>query len=382
MSDAQNKPVPLAAYLQPRVSGARLERNRAVIQDRLQRPATPHWMWLTAAASCVLAATLLFVGPWSRTDVDETGRVAATTWSPTVGAALEARDEAVAVALADGSRLELEPQSVVAALNPEGDDVDLELRHGHVSFDVSHNPERRFRVHAGQVTVTVLGTRFSVVRGAGRIAVSVERGKVAVESDQKVTFLTPGQSWERGEVATGTPEETPVSSSPVDGVSANDGAEQQQTPPDDSLGATVERQATTGKNVKAAATLEEPGTNPAKQLFDASREARRSGDSRRAAELLHQLVAQYPRDPRAGLAAFELARIRADVLGDVGGAIQALEQALRLSPQGGFRQDALARLAQAYDRSGRVEACRATRQRYLKAYGEGVHAQRVLSLCP
>ncbi len=373
MSDVQNKPVPLAMYLEPRVSGARLERNRLAVKERLERPSGVNWMWITAAASCVVVVTLMFAGPWSRPDVDSAGRVAETTWTPVVGAALEARAEPVTVVLTDGSRLELEPETALAALTPERDDVDLELRRGRVSLDVTHNPKRQFRVRAGQVTVTVLGTRFSVVRGGGRVAVAVERGKVAVESDQQVTFLTPGQRWERDEVA-GAPAVAPTSDSATPPLTTSD------TPPSD----VVERpDVTSGRAVaKVAATSEETVTNPAKQLFDASRDARRAGDSRRAAELLQQLVAQYPRDPRAGLAAFELARIRADVLGDVAGAIQALEQALRSSPQGGFRQDALARLAQAYDRSGRLEACRATRQRYLKAYGEGVHAQRVLSVCP
>lgn len=375
MSKLDENPSLLSAYLQPSISSARMERNRAAIQRRLQRPAYFGGLSLLAAAACAAALVLAIWGPLSRL----TGRHAPApiAWQPAADAVLEAHAQAVAAALEDGTRLDLAPQTTVTGLQSEPGKVELELRRGRASFDVTHDPARQFRVRAGKVTVVVLGTRFSVGRFDGVVTVAVERGKVAVETGGRVAYLTPGQSWQGPEhgdpEAVLPPEERPPSD--VSSRATAAGEPSASTRP--ATATTVAK-----PNGSAATAVEaEAAPNPAKQLFDASREARRVGDSRRAAQLLQQLVSQYASDPRAGLAAFELGRIRADVLGDLTGAISALEQALRLSPQGGFRQDALARLAHAYDRVGRSEDCRAMRQRYLAAYGEGVHAQRVLKLC-
>jgi transmembrane sensor len=310
------------------------------------------------------------------------------TWQPDVGAVLESQQHALAAALRDGTRLDLEPQTTLAGVPTEAGNLELELRRGRASFDVTHNPQRQFRVRAGNVTVVVLGTRFSVERHAGTVTVAVERGKVAVESGAEIAYLTPGQRWEGLEGAPRAAESLSDETSPnaaPDVVSSGE-ADPASAPRADAEPASSEpgepRANTGASKPNGSSVAAAESVNPAKELFDASREARRVGDSRRAAQLLQQLVAQYPSDPRAGLAAFELGRIRADVLGDLSGAITALEQALRLSPQGSFRQDALARLAHAYERAGRTQACKATRQRYLAAYGEGVHAQRVLKLCP
>ena len=89
------------------------------------------------------------------------------------------------------------------------------------------------------------------------------------------------------------------------------------------------------------------------------------------------MLASYPRDPRAGLAAFELGRLRMDRLGDMPGAVRALEQAVTLAPGAELREDALARLvaasAAAHDRS----VCRRARDRYLADYAGGVHHRTV-----
>ena len=86
---------------------------------------------------------------------------------------------------------------------------------------------------------------------------------------------------------------------------------------------------------------------------------------------------QHPRDPRAGLAAFELGRLRMDRLGDMPGAVVALQQAVALAPGAELREDALARLvaasAAAHDRAG----CARARTRYLTEYPTGVHHRTV-----
>jgi TolA-binding protein len=405
MSKPHQEPQTLASYLQPSVTPTRLERNRLAIQSRLRPTAPFAGFWLLAGAACAAALVLVTWGPFSRlTGFEEEPTLA---WQPDEGMVLESQQEVLVAVLQDGTRLDLESRTSLAGTAAVAGKVELELRRGHASFDVTHNPARQFRVRAGSVTVVVLGTRFSVTRRDGKVTVAVQRGKVAVENGTDVAYLTPGQSWEGAE--RGGPRAAAVSGESLasPGAPLVDSANRESadasktgvtapevtapevaapvTAPDLSaseFAASRPNPAIAKPNGSGVTAAGVEASNRAKELFDASREARRVGDSRRAAQLLQQLVAQYPADTRAGLAAFELARIRADVLGDLGGAITALEQALRLSPQGSFRQDALARLAQAYERSGRTQACKATRQRYLDAYGEGVHAQRVLKLCP
>lgn len=392
-----NRPV-LSSYLQPPIAGPRLERNRAAVFRRLERRAAFGGFGVAAIAACAAALVFVAWGPLVR--LTGFGEKPTLAWQVTQGSLLEAQQEPLTAALQDGTRIELSTTTTLAGLPAESNEVELELRRGRASFDVTHDPSRQFRVHAGDVTVVVLGTRFSVERRAGTVSVAVERGKVAVERGSELAYLTPGQRWQGSELHTqqsttpgqGVPSQPDQANTVARGtnLAAPSHSASDDTAGDDTAVELATTEPTLSRATAPAAkpngseitTAEVEAPSPAKQLFDASREARRVGDSRRAAQLLQQLVAQYPGDPRAGLAAFELGRIRSDVLGDVTSAISALEQALRLSPQGSFRQDALARLAQAYDRTGQVKACKATRQRYLAAYGEGVHAQRVLKLCP
>jgi hypothetical protein len=70
-----------------------------------------------------------------------------------------------------------------------------------------------------------------------------------------------------------------------------------------------------------------------------------------------------------------------DQLGDVPGAVVALNRAAATAPSSGFREDALARLVQAYGTLGNLEACERTRSAYLASYPAGVHAAAVRKAC-
>ena len=100
-----------------------------------------------------------------------------------------------------------------------------------------------------------------------------------------------------------------------------------------------------------------------------------------AAEKYQELLDNHPRDPRAGLAAFELGRLRMDRLGDMRGAMQALEQAVALAPGAEFREDALARLVAASAGAHDGPGCTKARDRYLAAYPTGVHRRTVAAAC-
>jgi transmembrane sensor len=84
------------------------------------------------------------------------------------------------VRLADGSTVQIGPDSAIAvAYSDSGRTV--RLLSGQALFDVTHDPARPFRVEAGKVTTTVLGTSFDVGMLGNATSVAVARGHVRVE---------------------------------------------------------------------------------------------------------------------------------------------------------------------------------------------------------
>jgi transmembrane sensor len=60
-----------------------------------------------------------------------------------------------------------------------------------VLFDVAHDAERPFDVHAGGVTVRAMGTQFDIDRRATRTAVTVVEGRVAMIAAESHTGQLP-----------------------------------------------------------------------------------------------------------------------------------------------------------------------------------------------
>jgi len=86
--------------------------------------------------------------------------------------------------LPDGSRVSLEPQSQLK-YQPAFDQTKREVfLEGEAHFEIAHNKERPFLVHAREVTTTVLGTSFRVkaFEGDKSIMVAVQTGRVSVRA--------------------------------------------------------------------------------------------------------------------------------------------------------------------------------------------------------
>ncbi|WP_069658284.1 FecR family protein [Arcticibacter eurypsychrophilus] len=72
------------------------------------------------------------------------------------------------------------------------------LMEGEALFDVAHNKDKPFLVHAGETCTQVLGTMFNVksYKKLASIEVTVQRGKVSVKGSKvtnELAMLTPGQ---------------------------------------------------------------------------------------------------------------------------------------------------------------------------------------------
>ena len=98
------------------------------------------------------------------------------------------------LALADGSRIELNTDTVVR-LAATAKRRELYLDKGEAYFEIEHDAHRPFVVHVGDHVVTDLGTKFLIRRDEGRLEVAVVEGRVqldAANGSAKSRLLTQG----------------------------------------------------------------------------------------------------------------------------------------------------------------------------------------------
>lgn len=99
------------------------------------------------------------------------------------------------ITLSDGSVIQLNTDTIIVA-NLTADERHVELRRGEAYFEIAHDASRPFTIAAGQDSVTVLGTKFSIQRLESGIEVLVTEGKVQIEEAATagpLTYVTGGQ---------------------------------------------------------------------------------------------------------------------------------------------------------------------------------------------
>jgi TolA-binding protein len=359
----------LAQHVQVDTSPARIARLWDGVSTRLSvqpgRSRKLAWRAAFGAALAAVAGIALFFyleqarpgAPWQR-------------------AALETAGDTLVVDLDDGSRLELGARSRVEMVETSATAVSVRLNHGRVECDLKPRRGRRFAVLAAGVEVRVTGTRFTVELSPDkrRVDVSVSRGSVEVSSPRGLDQTRKLTAGERLSIDLGSQQQAEAASAAPELAQAAPSAVEPEVAP-----APAERPSA-AREVRPPVTLE---TANARELLDLGNASRRAGDSAGAARAYELMLSKYAGDPRAGLAAFELGRLRMGPLRDLGGAVQAFQRAIKLAPGSGFREDAMARLVEAYAGLGRTAECRSARDAYLKSYPNGVHARAVTEkFCP
>lgn len=299
-----------------------------------------------------------------------------------VGAVLESDETEVAVQLSDGSRVALAPRAQMRVRSNRPKVVELELRAGQAHFDVRHDTERRFAIRLGEAEVRVLGTRFDLLReerpDGTYVRVSVRQGVVEVERTGphgEIARIHEKESWSA--VFPRPEQNIEPEQVPEPEVAAPEELLEESTPAESTPEQAAPRLKAKAQRSAQAAQAE----SDASALFGQASLARRAGRMREAAGLYGELLVRYPRDPRAGLSAFELGRLRMDALNDQAGAIDALERALKSSTSASFREDALARIVVASDALGRTQQCLRARARYTEHYPNGVHGSALAQRC-
>lgn len=390
MNEPSNNNHNYANYVTPELRRGRLDAQWDQIADRLQerrRWRVPLFAQLSAGVLVVCAV----VGIWWWNEERSYGP---SVWA---GALVTSDDAPVNFSLAEGTLIELEPRSEVELLRSNPHAVKLSLKNGSARFDVAKRRSRRFTVHLGEVEVLVTGTQFRVRRspaiGGEKIRVEVEEGSVEVRrANGSPVRLTAGEHWSTF-VGHGKPRVEHAAAE--DAVNEDDPSPEWQPPTVEDLeeadndavepseegnNASARKPSRRGRR-RARGEEAREQEQEALLLFEQGNAARRLGRLREAAEIYAELVSQYPRDRRAALSAFELGRIRMDSLGDLKGAADALERALKLDARRAFAEDALARLVLAQETLGDRKSCESARNRYLSRYPDGIHAQHVATRC-
>jgi tetratricopeptide (TPR) repeat protein len=185
---------------------------------------------------------------------------------------------------------------------------------GTVELSVEHQPQARtVEVTAGGYRFVVVGTRFAVDLDGGSVSLDVSKGRVAVWRAQSlVASVGAGQRWQ-GERRAPSDDTDVDAAAPAPAEAAPDAA-----------------------------------TARASSVASGSREAdclklARAGQPRQAERCYEQKAAGNALG--AEVALYELGRLRADVLGDLSGALRALSEHRRRFPGGTLASEAeLARL--------------------------------------
>lgn len=378
----------LSSYVAHDVGERRLERQWAAVSARLggRRARWPLALYAAAAVVAVLVALHFGLRP---------GAGAASL----EGATLEGLGAGQVITLPDGAEVRLAARTLLRVSTWTERRVVLVVERGEATFDVPHREGRAWVIAAGEFDVRVVGTRFVVKRELGvegeAVSVDVLRGRVEIvrrDAPDAPRVLAAGESWRRGGVPGATsgtpPSEEPDAAAlalPTPAVSAS--AAEPLAAPSVAPSLSWEDLARARRYKDAYDALgpdgfaREMGSANAETLFRLAEIARSSGHLRDADRAFDRLRRQFRGDSRAGLAAFELGRLRLDSLHDPAGAAAALADAVALAPGASFREDAEARRVQALDGRASIPACESARDAYLARYPSGAHAAVVRSRC-
>jgi transmembrane sensor len=333
---------------------ARAEAIRAGVVDRQARYATRVRFARGALVLASVAAVVAFVVRRQALPPLATPTVGAATAAAGASAVMAAGGSYGGLVLPDGSRVTFLAAGTELAQSGRG--RQSTLVRGAARFDVVHDPETRFRVTAGSVVIEDVGTVFTVgLEEDGRTSVAVESGSVSVRDAEGERNLGAGEA----QTFPLPPPVAPPASVPSSPA---------QVP-------SWKKLAAAGDYDRAYALIQTPGTsvgdNP-EELLLAADSARLSGHAERAVPLLRRMIARYPTDSRAGLAAFTLGRVLLDDLGRPREAAAAFAAAYERG--GPLAEDALAREVQSWAGAGDATARKDAARRYLAAYPAGRHA--------
>ena len=184
---------------------------------------------LLAIPLAAAAALVLWVAAASEPSAPRAARVC-ESWSPAEGIARDGR-------LALGQRGVATVEGDLSMRAPDGCMTELELASGRVSVHARDLGQGALRVRAGEVTVEVRGTRFTVVRAGDHVEVHVDEGHVVVRApEEREIHLYAGERWTRGQrLAAGPLERSPVEPASDDEAASDEAVSDDEAASDEAV---------------------------------------------------------------------------------------------------------------------------------------------------
>ncbi len=314
------------------------------------------WRWAGAAVVLVAVAMAALLGGL-RTENPAPVVTVAPVLEPAMDRRLgpEVRAEN-ALSLADGSRVVMLREAEVSVVSDDSRGVRLRHEAGRVRYEVMPRERTPFVVEAGEVEVRVVGTVFVVDVEPRWTTVEVSEGRVEVRDAEDMVTLESGEQLRlrpNRELA------------PTDQVVPHR-AEKSEAKPASTPGAL--------ENVRSR----RPRSSAAKLMARADA-ARAVGDLVGAIRALQQLVREHPTAPRAPQAWMTLGRLERQ-RGRPIAASQAFRHVFEQARSHPLAEDAMGEAAQALATAGKVEEARRAAERYLARYPSGIHRDKMRSL--
>jgi hypothetical protein len=290
----------------------------------------------------------------------------------------------------DGSRVTVAPGGRLRVDRATATDVAMRLEAGRAHFEVKHDPARRLSVLVTDFELIDRGTRFEVTRGDDArpgIDVRVDEGEVELRdpAHREPRRLTAGEWWSNRKpeaAAAAIAAEAPAARAP--GAPSEPMAAAPSTarriPGEEPAPAVISRSPETrlrSSDVSRGGGAEQA----ARELFERGNSAKLEGRLQEAADAFDMLRLRHRTDGHAALAALELGRLRLNHLSDASGALAALQDAIKLGPRAPFREEAEARIVDAFAALGRGADCARAREQFLARHPRSVHAAAVAGKC-
>ncbi len=357
--------------------------------------------WPLAAAAAILLSGAFWVWSKSRTlEATIDGRsLDRGEWIAAQGS--------VPIELSDGSRFVLSPgtRGRLGDLNERG--AHLVVEAGSVQAAVVHRSRTNYKLSFGPFAVDVTGTRFDVdwdpsqelltlklregsvlvsgcVLGSGRPLLAGETLRAWCR-EQRFEVQASGRAAQAGASANNALAEAPPA---LPSSKALEPRAAQTLPPAavDVEGPSWQALAKSGAYAEAFAAIG-AAQFPAEceraresELWQLGEVARLSRNGQAAITAYSTLRRRFPGGARSGQAAFAIARLHFDQLGQYDEAARWLRTYLSEQPTGALAREALGRLIEAEQHAGHREAAASTAREYLKRHPHGPHARLAAKL--
>lgn len=311
--------------------GGRTQAFRVSRPGYLAKPAHRRQLWWAGAAVALAAAASLIVWNSQPTAVPMTAPAASA--SPTAENLPAGVSEIV---FSKGTKARLAPGAQVETLEKTGEVIELRQMAGRVTYEVDPARGFKFRVHARDVLVEVVGTVFDVNLEAESVEVQVTRGVVQVTEGDREVQLKAGD-----DLRISTPQlelEEPESES---------------------------RKPTSAEVVT--------------WLMSRADKARRAKDWPNAASSLKKVIEGYPNDDRSLNALFTLGRVER-AQGNHDAAVEAFRAVQQQAKGSALLEDALAEEAVSLAQGGNFKVARQRARMYQARFPTGPHARRLSKL--